>query len=126
MSRVNPRKSTFQRPPSYIESRRQVGHWECDTVTGASHNGADVMMVERKTEYCVIVKIANNRTELVSSAILDTGYGRVEQTVLFQPHYSAVAALGELKLSIHFANPHTIDLRRLELYPEYAFEGMNV
>jgi IS30 family transposase len=35
----------------HIEAGRQVGHWECDTENGASHKGAVVTMVERKSGY---------------------------------------------------------------------------
>jgi IS30 family transposase len=48
-----------------------VGHWECDTVIGASHKGAVVTMVERKSGYAVMTKIEKKTSELVSSAIVD-------------------------------------------------------
>jgi IS30 family transposase len=43
---------------------------ECDTVIGASHIGAVVTMVERKTGYAVMAKVEKKTSELVSSAIL--------------------------------------------------------
>jgi len=54
----------------HIEARRQVGHWECDTVIGASHKCAVVKMVERKSGYAVLAKVSNKTSELVSSAIV--------------------------------------------------------
>ena len=54
-----------------IEARKQVGHWECDTVIGASHKGAVVTMVERKSGYAVMAKVEKKTSELVSSAIVD-------------------------------------------------------
>ena len=54
----------------HIEARRQVGHWECDTGIGASHKGAVVTMVERKSMYAVLAKVSNKTSELVSSAIV--------------------------------------------------------
>ena len=48
-----------------------MGHWECDTVIGASHKGAVVTMVERKSGYAVMAKVSNKTSELVSSAIVD-------------------------------------------------------
>ena len=47
-----------------------MGHWECDTVIGASHKGAVVTMVERKSGYAVIAKVPNKTSELVGSAIV--------------------------------------------------------
>jgi len=44
-----PNRRPLSERPLHIEARRQVGHWECDTVIGASHKGAVVTMVERKS-----------------------------------------------------------------------------
>ena len=57
--------------PSHIEARKQVGHWECDTVIGANHKGAIVTMVERKSGFGVIVKVAHKTSDLVSRAIVE-------------------------------------------------------
>ena len=54
----------------HIEAIRQVGNWECDTVIGASHKGAVVTMVERKSGYAVLAKVVNKTSDLVSSAIV--------------------------------------------------------
>jgi IS30 family transposase len=47
-----------------------VGHWECDTVIGASHKGAVVTMVERKSGYAVMAKVSNKTSAAISSAIV--------------------------------------------------------
>ena len=47
-----------------------MGHWECDTVIGASHKGAVVTMVERNSGYAVMAKVSNKTCELVGSAIV--------------------------------------------------------
>ncbi len=56
--------------PAYIEGRKQIGHWECDTVIGAKHKGAIVTVVERKSGYAVIAKVSNKTADLVSGAII--------------------------------------------------------
>ena len=66
-----PNRRPLSDRPLHIEARRQVGHWECDTVIGASHKGAVVTMVERKSGYGVMAKVANKTSVLVSSAIVD-------------------------------------------------------
>ena len=48
-----------------------MGHWECDTVIGANNKGAIVTMVERKSGFGVIVKVAHKTSELVSKAIME-------------------------------------------------------
>jgi len=66
-----PNRRPLSERPLQIEARRQVGHWECDTVIGASHKGAVVTMVERKSGYAVMAKVEKKTSELVSSAIVD-------------------------------------------------------
>ena len=66
-----PNRRPLSERPLHIEARRQVGHWECDTVIGASHKGAVVTMVERKSGYAVMAKVGKKTSELVSSAIVD-------------------------------------------------------
>ena len=66
-----PNRRPLSERPLHIEARRQVGHWECDTVIGASHKGAVVTLVERKSGYAVMAKVEKKTSELVSSAIVD-------------------------------------------------------
>ena len=62
-------KSTISR--ELIRNTGSRGYrWECDTVIGASHKGAVVTMVERKSGYAVLAKVSNKTSELVSSAIV--------------------------------------------------------
>lgn len=51
-----PHRRPLSDRPSHIEARKQVGHWECDTVIGANHKGVIVTMVERKSGFGVIVR----------------------------------------------------------------------
>ena len=55
---------------AHIENRKQIGHWECDTVIGANHKQAIVTVVERKSGYAVIAKVSNKTTNLVGAAII--------------------------------------------------------
>jgi IS30 family transposase len=65
----------YRRPlserPLHIEARRQVGHWECDNVIGASHKGDVVTMAERKNGCAVMAKVEKKTSEFVSSALVD-------------------------------------------------------
>lgn len=56
--------------PAHVEERKQVGHWEGDTVIGANHKGAIVTMVERKSGYAVMARVSNKTSELVAAAIV--------------------------------------------------------
>ena len=55
--------------PVHIEGRKHVGHWEGDTVIGAGHSQAIVTLVERKSGYAKLIKVANKTAQLVSQAI---------------------------------------------------------
>ena len=66
-----PHRRPLSDRPMHIELRKQVGHWECDTVIGANHKGAIVTMVERKSGFSVIVKVSQKTSELVSRAIIE-------------------------------------------------------
>jgi IS30 family transposase len=43
--------------PSHIEDRKQVGHWEVDTVIGAAHKQAIATLVERKSGFALFAKV---------------------------------------------------------------------
>ena len=49
--------------PSWIERRRQVGHWEIDTVMGGGNEHCIVTLVERATGYVLIGKLTARTME---------------------------------------------------------------
>ena len=65
-----PNRRPLSERPVHIEGRKQVGHWECDTVIGANHKQAIVTVVERKSGYAVIAKVSNKTADLVGAAII--------------------------------------------------------
>jgi IS30 family transposase len=56
--------------PKHIEERRQIGHWEGDTLIGKRHKHAIVSLVERKSGYAVLAKVENKTADQVSTAII--------------------------------------------------------
>lgn len=97
--------------PAHIEGRKQVGHWEGDTVIGAGHSQAIVTLVERKSGYAKIIKVANKTAELVSQAIEDALKplsARVKSLTVdngkeFAYHQKVDAAL---EIQTYFADPY--------------------
>ncbi len=93
-------------------NRSRIGHWEVDTVLGDSQAGACIVtLVERKTGYLVIGKLARRTAANLNA--------RLEALVRRQPHavrtitadngtefhsYKAIEALVPLKF--YFATPH--------------------
>ena len=56
-----PNRRPLSARPLHVEARKQVGHWESDTVIATSHTGAVVTMVERKSGYAVMAKVEKKR-----------------------------------------------------------------
>jgi len=56
--------------PGHVEERRQIGHWEGDTLIGKRHKHAIVSLVERKSGYAVLAKVEKKTADLVSAAII--------------------------------------------------------
>ena len=76
--RVAGKRSITTRPP-IVDTRTQRGHWEGDTVLGASQAGPCVLsLVERKTGYLVVGKLPRRSTAAVDQ--------RAQQLIDAQPH----------------------------------------
>lgn len=56
--RLQGKRHISERPAS-VDSRRQVGHWEIDTVMGSGDQHCIVSIVERKSGYLVLGKLKN-------------------------------------------------------------------
>jgi len=54
--------------PAVVETNTEVGHWEADTVIGKGHQGALLTLVERRTKYVLIVKLASKQARALSGA----------------------------------------------------------
>ena len=64
-----PNRRPISERPRHIEDRKQVGHWEGDTVIGAAHKQAIVTLVERKSGFAVLAKVPNKSADLVGRSI---------------------------------------------------------
>ena len=98
--------------PAHIEERRQLGHWEGNTLTGKIHKQAIISLVERKSGYAVLAKVGNKTAHLVSSAIIDrlNPIAMKVQTLTFDngkefsDHAKIDSALGSIS---YFADPYS-------------------
>ena len=55
--------------PATVETRRRVGHWEIDTVIGATTKDCVVTLVERKTGYAFVGKLADRSMHEMSRRV---------------------------------------------------------
>ena len=49
--------------PKIVDSRRNKGHWEIDTVMGGRDRHCIVTLLERKTGFLLVGKLKNRTTE---------------------------------------------------------------
>src|SRR5947207_6464953 len=65
---VLPGKRPIGDRPAEVEARRRIGHWEGDTVMGSDLRHCVLTLVERKTGYAIIKKLAARNTNQVTRA----------------------------------------------------------
>jgi IS30 family transposase len=68
--RLAGKKMIHERPAS-VETRRQFGHWEIDTVLGKGSRHCIVTIVERKSGYTLIGKLASRTKEQASAKTIE-------------------------------------------------------
>jgi IS30 family transposase len=98
--------------PRRVESRRQIGHWELDTIIGKGQKQAIVSMVERKSGYAVLAKVPRKTADRVSTAIITSlkPIAAMVETLTydngkeFADHAATNKALGSVA---YFADPYS-------------------
>ena len=63
-------KRMISERPAAVEARRQMGHWEIDTVMGTGSKDCIVTLVERKTGLLLIGKLAGRTTEALNRRVI--------------------------------------------------------
>ncbi len=98
--------------PRHVEARREIGHWELDSIIGKGHKQAIVSMVERKSGYAVLAKVPRKTADHVSTAIITSlkPIAAMVKTVTydngkeFAEHAATDKALGSVA---YFADPYS-------------------
>lgn len=97
--------------PAIVDRGHRIGDWEGDTVIGKGRKSALLTMVERKTLYTVIVRIAGKRADLLAEEAIQGMQhlkDRVKTITLdngleFAKHEAIAEGLGA---DIYFAHPY--------------------
>lgn len=63
-------KTSINKRPKYIEKRKQLGHWELDTMVSRKSKAALVVATERSTRATIITKIDANNSQNFKDAVL--------------------------------------------------------
>lgn len=62
-----PNRVSIELRPSIVETNIELGHWEADTVIGKGHDGALLTLVERRTKYVLIGKLASKQARALAT-----------------------------------------------------------
>ena len=57
--------------PKEADEKKNIGHWEADTVIGAGSSGILVTLVDKASRFTLIAKIANKTADLTSRSIVN-------------------------------------------------------
>jgi len=106
-----PGRIGIEKRPDGAESRARIGHWEGDTIIGKGHRGAAVTLVERKSRFVRMAKLAGKsarRTQLAIRRRLRPMADKVRTLTLdngkeFSLH-QAISA--NLEIAVFFADPY--------------------
>jgi IS30 family transposase len=64
-------RTSIDNRPEYIIQRLEAGHWEGDLMIGLRQASCIGTIVERKTRYVILVKLANKKSETVTNAFAE-------------------------------------------------------
>jgi IS30 family transposase len=64
-----PRRVSIDKRPKHIDKRKQIGHWESDTMISMASRASVVILLERVSRYTKLAKIRAKQARDVSSAI---------------------------------------------------------
>lgn len=62
---------SIENRPTEVEDREEVGHWEGDLMIGIKQNSCIGSIVERKSRYTILVKLANKKSKNVCHAFAE-------------------------------------------------------
>ena len=108
-----PNRVSIEERPDSVARKERIGDWEGDLIVGKRHQSAMLTLVERKTKYTLVMKLAANKNpkalslalikemknfkDIFHTLTLDNGFE-------FAAHEMISGALG---VRIYFAHPHS-------------------
>lgn len=106
-----PDRTSIDKRPAIVDTKKRIGDWETDTVIGKNHKGVLLTIVERKTKITLMRKLPNKRSDIVANAMIELllPYRDKVHTITtdngkeFTNHKDVAQKLGA---SIYFAHPY--------------------
>lgn len=108
-----PDSQTIHSRPSDIETRQLAGHWEGDLIIGAMNKSCIGTVVERKTGFVVLCKMADKSASKVRHGF-ERQLKKIDRFLRLSMTYDRGSEMAEhplmskrLKMDIYFADPHS-------------------
>ena len=76
-----PNRVSIEERPEIIELRERIGDWEADTMIGAGQQGAIVTLVERKSRFTLVEKVAHRTADATEKAIVRLLLAHISQVL---------------------------------------------
>lgn len=104
-------KISIDKRPKIVDKKSRIGDWEIDTVIGKDHKGALVTIVDRKSKFALIKKVASKHANIVTKATIDMLYSVKSITHTITSDNGKEFAYHEeisqtLDTDFYFANPY--------------------
>ncbi len=66
-----PNRISIHQRPKEVDEKQRFGDWEIDLIEGANHNNFAVTLVERKSQFAIIVKSPNKQADTIQTKIIN-------------------------------------------------------
>ena len=115
---IKDRISMDQRP-TIVEEKSRLGDWEIDLVMGRPHTGALVSVVERRSRYTLLGKVASKHAEQVAATTIGL-------LTPYKEHTQTITADNGKEFAHHATISHALDAAVYFAHPYHAWErGLN-
>lgn len=109
-----PNMTSIHERPSIIENRKDIGHWEGDTVVGKDHNSAIGTLVERKLRLTLIVPLKNGKSAAETAKAFIEKFNELPQMLKKSLTYDRGKEMTyhemftkKTGVPVYFADPHS-------------------
>jgi len=109
---VIPNRVSIEKRPKRVDQNLEYGHWEGDTIVGKGHQSHALVMVERKSKFTIIKKLADGGKDGLAKAIISIvrkkGLKIKSLTLDNGLEFAAHEIIAKtLKTKIYFAHPYS-------------------
>jgi IS30 family transposase len=110
---------SIDRRPAIVDKKSRIGDWEIDLVIGAKHRGALVTIVERRSRYTLVGKVASKQADEVAAKTIE----------LLRPHQAhtfTVTADNGKEFAAHQTIAQAVEAAVYFAHPYHSWErGLN-